>query len=357
MSALKVNPVTAHLTYGLAIVAGLSFGVLSAWALAISANDTELDTGPRVFPYNGVLDLHGVPFEGSVDVQVTLLDQGGESWTENHEEVQVSAGRFGVNIGSAQGGVPDWVFDAESVSLRLAMREAQSEEPHTPLAGLQSIKPVPFTFWAAEGNNVTVRNETFVEGSLTVTGSSDIDELVLEDNVDLNLTGPLGLTTGSAGGLEIGNDGSAQIRYVQDGGSGDTQFAFSLSDHANNTLLFEKDGEDLLEIKNDEIDVRKDLTVPAGSTFRLESEIKTNGPSGAGRLFHFENDITAAADTSVSLGSSSRRFCVLAHLASNAHEDAVGSEDRDAECDIRTSGSNWRLYATRRDCIARCMTW
>ncbi|MEL6180899.1 MAG: hypothetical protein AAFS10_18205, partial [Myxococcota bacterium] len=51
--------------------AGILFGLVLALALSSSAEDTELDSGPRAVPYNGILE-----YIGQREVQIGLTVEG-----------------------------------------------------------------------------------------------------------------------------------------------------------------------------------------------------------------------------------------------------------------------------------------
>ncbi|MEO1272546.1 MAG: hypothetical protein AAFX99_30995, partial [Myxococcota bacterium] len=85
--------------------AGILFGLVLALALSSSAEDTELDSGPRAVPYNGILEYNGQPLNGQADLHFTLTDvPGGQGasciFTEEHDNIVAYSGRFSVNIGS-----------------------------------------------------------------------------------------------------------------------------------------------------------------------------------------------------------------------------------------------------------------
>lgn len=157
------------------LCAGLLAGGVLSLALSAGAEDTELDSDPRAFPYNGVLELDGESFSGQADFQFTLTDDEGCTFVEDHEQVDVFTGRFSVNLGTqTEGGVAACVFDANRVFLTIAVRAASSQEPHTQLSGRQRVHPVPFAYWAAEGSDLRIDGDANVEGGLYVGGSATV---------------------------------------------------------------------------------------------------------------------------------------------------------------------------------------
>ncbi|MEO1271407.1 MAG: hypothetical protein AAFX99_25210, partial [Myxococcota bacterium] len=146
---------------------GLSFGLMMAVVFSSAmAEESELDSDDRLFPYNGYLDLDGARYNGSADFQFTIQTDDNQlcpDHVELHENVVVYSGRFNINIGSgtfADGtqvtGVPGCIFDSQRVYIRIAVRGAESNEEHTALSGRQRIHPVPFSYWAAEGSDLKV---------------------------------------------------------------------------------------------------------------------------------------------------------------------------------------------------------
>jgi len=138
-------------------------------ATQVSAENTELDTGTRVLPYNGYLNRDGGSFSGQVDLQFTLTgefigDAPECALTEGHDDVEVFGGQFSVNLGQLSGGLAPCFFDANRVALTMAVREATSDGDFLPLAGQQRINPAPFAYWAAEGSDMKI------DGDLSVLG-------------------------------------------------------------------------------------------------------------------------------------------------------------------------------------------
>ena len=181
--------------------AGLSAGALLTLGLSVGAEDTELDSDPRVIPYNGVLEFDGQAYNGPADIRFTLTGEDPESCTfvEEHEDVPVYTGRFSVNIGVVNGDAGmNCLFDATAVYLQMAVRGGASEQEHAPLAGRQRINPVPFAYWAAEGSDLKV------DGHLSA-ASASVNGPLTASSASVN--GPLTASSASVNdGLRIGQD-------------------------------------------------------------------------------------------------------------------------------------------------------
>ena len=174
--------------------AGLSAGALLTLGLSVGAEDTELDSDPRVIPYNGVLEFDGQAYNGPADIRFTLTGEDPESCTfvEEHEDVPVYTGRFSVNIGVVNGDAGmNCLFDATAVYLQMAVRGGASEQEHAPLAGRQRINPVPFAYWAAEGSDLKV------DGHLSAASASVNGPFTAES---ASVNGPLTANSASVSG-------------------------------------------------------------------------------------------------------------------------------------------------------------
>ncbi len=173
------------------LMVGLNIGALMIIGLTVMAENTELDTGARVIPYNGFLEFNGTAFTGQADVRFTLTDEDQCNFVEDHEDVQVFAGKFSVGLGTVAGDLPACLFDAQAVFLEMAVRGGNEDTPHVSLAGRQRINPVPFAYWAAEGSDFKVDGDTLVSGNASIGTSNvrpptDQPRLELKHNVDLD---------------------------------------------------------------------------------------------------------------------------------------------------------------------------
>ena len=150
------------------LMGSMMLGIM-AWA-----DGTELDSGPRTIPYNGVLEFNGESFTGPADIQFTLTDDGNCTFTEDHEEVRVFSGRFSVNIGQPTGDLPACLFNADAVYLEMSVRSADDDNPHVALAGRQRINPVPFAYWASEGSDFKIDGDIRVAADALVSGNARV---------------------------------------------------------------------------------------------------------------------------------------------------------------------------------------
>lgn len=150
---------------------GAVMGVIFTIGVTSWAEDSELDTGDRALPYNGVLEFNGTAFTGPADVRFRLTDDDQCDYTEDHEDVQVFAGQFSVSIGTVDvqnNPLPNCIFDADRVFLEMSVRGGAEETDHVRLAGRQRINPVPFAYWAAEGSDFKI------DGDINVTVNANI---------------------------------------------------------------------------------------------------------------------------------------------------------------------------------------
>ncbi len=186
-SLMKQVFTTAVIAFG-----GSVMGVVFVLSLSAWAENTELDAGPRMIPYNGYLEFDGEAFGGQADISFTLTDDAGCSFVENHEDVQVFAGRFTVNLGTVDNAgnpIAPCLFDADAVYLQMSVRDGGSAEPHIALSGRQRINPVPFAYWAAEGSDFKIDGSATVSGHLSA-ASADV-------------TGHLDATTANLGASDV----------------------------------------------------------------------------------------------------------------------------------------------------------
>ena len=174
---------TVQLNYVL-LPAGVLVGAIMAVGLTSMADGPELDTDPRVVPYNGVLEFNGEALNGQADLEFTLTDvPGGEgancAFSEEHDNVTAYAGRFSVNICSVAGDLPDCVFDSTAMYIEVGVRDAESDGDYVALSGSQRIHPVPFSYWAAEGSDFKVDGDATIGGSVALGDSSALGDAAL----------------------------------------------------------------------------------------------------------------------------------------------------------------------------------
>ena len=187
---IRHNP---RLSYILLPTGALAGAILTV-GLTSLAEDTELDSGPRAIPYNGILEFNGQSLNGQADLQFTLTDVPGAEdaegancyFEEEHDNVTAYSGRFSVNIGQPTGDLPDCVFDSDAIYIEVDVREADSDGDYVALTGSQRIHPVPFSYWAAEGSDFKV------DGDLKITGAiQDPVDSVVEIDSAVDVSGAL----------------------------------------------------------------------------------------------------------------------------------------------------------------------
>ena len=152
----------------LTLFAGTFAGAFTAVAILFAASsvmargsgpDESYATDGRVFPYRGYLELDGAAINETVTFDVTLRTPAGSTYTEEHVDVPVYGGEFQILVGGgtsrSQATLPFWVFQRDGVTIELAVND-------TPMSNPQEIQPVPYAYWAAEGQDF------FVEGTLGV---------------------------------------------------------------------------------------------------------------------------------------------------------------------------------------------
>jgi hypothetical protein len=322
----------------MAAVGGVLFGAVFGVGWVSMAENTELDTGPRAFPYHGVLDLDGAAYTGEVDLRVTLVDDGDSSWSEEHS-VAVRNGRFATDIGVPSQGVPDWVFDADAVYITLSVR-ASDEEEYVTLAGQQPLRPVPFALWVAEGHGTEVAGELYASGSFEVSGSAQLSRLTLTGNAtDLSVSGATTATSGDSDGFEVGST-NRWLRHQDEGGSvlelgaGGDAPSVQVA-HADQVGVEVRDGvvqftRPLTIARGANIDVQGTLTIPP----RFTSEARA---------------LLGDADEVVDLGSTTDRFCAIVGIWDD--------ETYDITCEVRESGGRYEAVNGRHACAVRCVTW
>ncbi|MEO1268435.1 MAG: hypothetical protein AAFX99_10065 [Myxococcota bacterium] len=213
------------------LTAGLIVGLIVAAAFSSAlAENSELDSDPRVIPYNGVLELDGAAYNGEADFRFAIVTEEGNdcSFVEEQGDVVVYSGRFNVNLGSTTGaGVDGCIFNSQEVYITIGVRDSASDGEYTELSGRQRIRPVPFSYWSAEGSDFKVDNTLNVgglanlNGGANITGRTDITNgaLYINTNIDVGDTTDGSLIIGSAEQLRI--DGNEMQAFDS---SGNTSF-------------------------------------------------------------------------------------------------------------------------------------
>lgn len=188
-------------------VGGAAVALLLLWTAAALARGTGPDTGNRTIPYQGLLELGGVAVTSTVPMTFSLSD-GQQSWSYGPQDVPVYSGRFSVLIGEVGEAVPDWVFTAEAVTIAVSVNGTQ-------LGGAQRIRPVPYAYWAAESDNLTVRSTLSVHriesyGNQYGNLHLDADGSTTDGRIYLNHF--------DGNGVSFGNGASAEVASVSSSG-------------------------------------------------------------------------------------------------------------------------------------------
>mgnify|MGYP001944187593 CR=1 FL=1 len=278
------------------VPAGVLFGCILALGINSMAEDTELDSGPRAFPYNGILEFNGEPLNGEADLSFTLTDEGECNFAEEHDNVPVFNGRFSVNIGSVAGDVDGCVFDATAVYIEVGVREADSEGDYVALVGQQRIHPVPFAYWAAEGSDFKIDGDANVGGDVNVGGALSLTDDISDINGDVVIND--GLTVNNAiqpraGSNAIdwannvfgGSGDDAWIKYYQDGDGEDTALQIGIGNDGVDNIEFYQNDAVRLNIANNNVAVSNALTVGSGLTVSGNADIR-------GNIFDNNGDVT-----------------------------------------------------------------
>ena len=146
----------------------------TAFAAAPDSNPVT-DTLPRGLPYEGHLDIDGVPLNGTLTVRFALwnLPAGGAMLFDEFRDVSFINGRFSVLLGAGDERIPPIVFDAADVYLGVTVN-------NTELMGRQRIVPVPHALWAARAADFTVAGRLTLNGVLDAAAAS-VGELTAAD--------------------------------------------------------------------------------------------------------------------------------------------------------------------------------
>ena len=139
---------------------------------------------PSVIPYTGYLEANGREGAGSIQMRFALFsDADGNnelwrSWSDDAtwHEVDLSAGRFNVNLGGVgQDNLDeDRVFNSDTHYLQIYIRAGTPPTPHT--LPLQALKSVPKAVLAQRATN------------FTVTQTPTTEDLTVRNTVQGNLT-------------------------------------------------------------------------------------------------------------------------------------------------------------------------
>lgn len=184
-------------TYALAL-AGSAFGLVAALAVSSMAENTELDSGPRVFPYHGILEFDGRPVSSPMDLKVTVSDRDNTCvFTEEHASVPFDEGAFTVVVGQVNNGVSNCIWDKEEIYLQIALRPVDDNPLNNlfvTLSTRQRIFPTPFAYWAADADDLRV------DGNMTTTNVNGAQGVIVTGNVSAATVDISGSSTVEIGG-------------------------------------------------------------------------------------------------------------------------------------------------------------
>jgi hypothetical protein len=171
---------------------------VSVQALAQLDDDPSTDSLPRVVPYEGVLDLDGLPHTGFLDMRFSFFDTpsgGAPAWTETwsnaqQRAVQLFRGRFAVALGTFDDGglatLESIIADADPIYLAIEVKRTnEADNAWVALSGRQRLNPVPYAMWSAKASDLnvagtaTVSGNTLLGGTLNVAGNTRLTTLTV----------------------------------------------------------------------------------------------------------------------------------------------------------------------------------
>lgn len=169
---------------------------------------------PRIMAYQGVLENNGAASIGAHDIRVAAFTSPTADgtclvtaspgacglWWEQHANVEVSGGRFGLILGSNTA-LPDVFYAQNAAYLKLAVRKA-GDPAFTLLGGTQRVVPTPLSGRAFGATNFTVTGSITVGGTSSVAGNSSVGG-------DLRIRN--GQVTIADGARITGNNGSGNL--------------------------------------------------------------------------------------------------------------------------------------------------
>ncbi|MCA9564301.1 MAG: hypothetical protein KC561_12470 [Myxococcales bacterium] len=183
-----------------------------ACLFVLSHEASAQDSVPRVFDYDGILELDGQLVDGDFDMIFTIYDSSGNAvWSEEHStipgtsdcsascSVSFNRGRFAVVLGSyvdLEHGAGDSegepLFNGQDDSgYQIGITVYRDGSP-VELSGRQTIAVVPYALW------------TVGAGDFDISGTLTADSMHVEGNTrntcNVNLSGNLDV---SSGGLDI----------------------------------------------------------------------------------------------------------------------------------------------------------
>jgi cytoskeletal protein CcmA (bactofilin family) len=182
------------------LASSLLTGVLVVAVTAVADGDPSTDQVPRIIPYNGMLELDGVPVnlvgDAAPFLRFELTDgAAGPVVFTQQAQVQVYGGRFTVLLGpTGTGGVrlDDVVADADDLFVRITLLgEVGTAADDIVLAGSQRVLMSPFAMWATDATDFAVARDlavarnTTLGGTLAITGDASLGrDLFVARNID-----------------------------------------------------------------------------------------------------------------------------------------------------------------------------
>ena len=246
--AATTPPVTGralHPLAGLRLSNWLARRLLPLLALVIPVSATaQIDQVPRILPYDGMLEVAGLPVSGDIAVRFALYATPGtnaapiagcewagndalwcEEWSNDPSRsctasdcfVRAFAGRFSVALGTYVNIAPR-ILDAEALELGLSVRiddcpigaTSCGTDPTTEcqctwldLAGRQPIVPVPYAYWSTGAGDLTVTQDVRFVVALVAT--------TLITRTLLSLTGELTTDGAVTAARDIVSRGSLEL--------------------------------------------------------------------------------------------------------------------------------------------------
>jgi cytoskeletal protein CcmA (bactofilin family) len=160
---------------------------VSVQALAQLDDDPSTDSLPRVVPYEGVLDLDGLPHTGFLDMRFSFFDApsgGAPAWTETwsnaqQRAIQLFRGRFAVALGTFDDGglatLENIIADADPIYLAIEVKRTnEADNAWVALSGRQRLNPVPYAMWSAKAADLDVAGAANVNGPTRLNGTLDV---------------------------------------------------------------------------------------------------------------------------------------------------------------------------------------